>query len=79
STGNFHEKTARIYTDFTLLTSRKEITEEVSQVFDFFEFNYKVKPYKHLIVSPHEMRRKLTRYINQEIENKKQGKPAQIN
>ena len=79
STGNFHEKTARIYTDFTLLTAREEITKEVAQVFDFFEFNYKIKPYKHLIVSPIEMRNKLYKLIRQEIENKKKGKPAQIN
>src|SRR5690606_13023869 len=49
STGNFHEKTARIYTDFTLLTAHKEIAQEVDEVFDFFVANYKVKTYKHLI------------------------------
>lgn len=79
STGNFHEKTAKIYTDFTLLTAKETITKEVTQIFDFFEFNYKVKPYKHLIVSPHEMRKKITKFIQREIENKKNGKPAQIN
>lgn len=79
STGNFHEKTARIYTDYTLLTSHKEISEEVSEVFDFFESNYKVKKYKHLILSPHEMRYKIEEKINREIENKKKGLPAQIN
>lgn len=79
STGNFHEKTAKIYTDFTLLTAHKGIAEEAKSLFDFFEFNYKVKPYKHLIVSPHEMRKKMYKHIRQEIKNKKEGKPAQIN
>lgn len=79
STGNFHEKTAKIYTDFTLMTSHKGITEEVDSIFDFFEANYKVKNYEHLMVSPFETRRKIYQMIEQEIQNKKDGLPAQIN
>lgn len=79
STGNFHEKTAKIYTDFTLMTSHKGITEEVDCIFDFFEANYKVKNYEHLMVSPFETRRKIYQMIEQEIQNKKNGLPAQIN
>lgn len=41
STGNFNESTAKIYTDFTLFTSNKEILNDISKVFDFFKFNYK--------------------------------------
>ncbi|MDO5656013.1 MAG: polyphosphate kinase 1 [Flavobacteriaceae bacterium] len=79
STGNFHEKTARIYTDYTLLTAHKEIAQEVDDVFEFFEKNYKVKNYQHLILSPFETRNKLNEFIEQEIENKKKGLEAQIN
>ncbi|MDG4946705.1 polyphosphate kinase 1 [Weeksellaceae bacterium KMM 9713] len=79
STGNFHEKTARIYTDFTLLTSHKEIATEIDEVFDFFQANYKVKDYKHLILSPFSTRRRIYELIDQEIENQKKGLPAQIN
>lgn len=79
STGNFHEKTAKIYTDFTLMTSHKGITEEVDSIFDFFEANYKVKNYEHLMVSPFETRKKIYQMIEQEIQNKKDGLPAQIN
>ncbi len=79
STGNFHEKTARIYTDFTLLTAHKEIATEIDEVFDFFQANYKVKEYEHLILSPFSTRRKLYDLIDQEIKNQKIGLPAQIN
>ena len=40
-TGNFNEKTARIYTDFSLLTADKNITDEISSVFDFYTNNFK--------------------------------------
>ena len=79
STGNFHEKTARIYTDFTLMTSNPEIANEVDDIFEFFVKNYKVKDYQHLIVSPFETRRKIYAFIDREIQNKKKGLPAQIN
>ena len=49
STGNFNESTAKIYTDFTLFTSNKDILNDISKVFNFFKFNYKKFKYKHLI------------------------------
>ena len=79
STGNFHEKTARIYTDFTLMTAHPEIAQEVDDVFDFFVKNYKVKDYDHLIISPFETRRKYSAFIDREIANHRKGLPAQIN
>lgn len=78
STGNFNESTARVYTDFTLYTSNQEILKEVNKVFDFFEVNYKVSRYKHLIVSPHYTRSAFIKLINTEIENAQAGKPAGI-
>ena len=53
STGNFNESTAKIYTDYTLFTAHSGILKDINKVFDFFEVNYKIKKYKHLIVSPH--------------------------
>lgn len=79
STGNFHEKTAQIYTDFTLLTAHKGIANEIDEVFDFFEANYKVKSYEHIIISPFDTRDYLYQLIDQEIENYKNNLPAQIN
>lgn len=78
STGNFNESTARVYTDLTLYTSNQEILKEVNKVFDFFEVNYKVSRYKHLIVSPHYTRSAFIKLINTEIENAQAGKPAGI-
>ncbi len=79
STGNFHEGTARVYTDFTLFTANEAIVEQVDEVFNFFNANYLVKHYKDIVVSPWGMRRKIVLGIKREIHNKKQGLPAQIN
>ncbi|MBF8150581.1 polyphosphate kinase 1 [Winogradskyella sp. F6397] len=78
STGNFNESTAKIYTDFTLMTSNSKILKEVNKVFDFFEVNYKVNRYKHLITSPHYTKSKLFALIDNEIESAQNGKPAYI-
>lgn len=74
STGNFNESTAKIYTDYTLFTSNQKILKEVNKVFDFFQINYKVKKYRHLIVSPHYTRNAIYSLINTEIENSKSGR-----
>ena len=78
STGNFNESTARIYTDYTLFTSHQKILKDVSKVFNFLSVNYKIKKYKHLIVSPHYTFSALIRLIEQEIAHKAQGKKARI-
>lgn len=78
STGNLNESTAKIYSDFTLYTSHQEILKEVNTVFDFFEVNYKINHYKHLIVSPHYTRKAFIKLIQNEIENAEAGKPAGI-
>lgn len=78
STGNFNEITAKVYTDFTLFTSHQGILKDIKKVFDFFEVNYKIKKYKHLIVSPHYSRKNFIKLINKEIENHKAGLPSGI-
>ncbi|WP_411896204.1 polyphosphate kinase 1 [Winogradskyella sp. A2] len=78
STGNFNESTAKVYTDFTLLTANSKILKDINKVFAFFEVNYKIHRYKHIITSPHYTKTKLFALINDEIENAKQGKPAYI-
>ncbi len=77
-TGNFHEGTARIYTDHTLLTSNPKITKEIAKIFDFFRSNYKVSRYSELTVSPINTRRNFLKLINVEIRNAKAGKQAWI-
>lgn len=75
-TGNFNEKTARIYTDFSLLTADKNITDEISSVFDFYANNFKTGIYKHLAVAPFFMRQTFVNLIDKEIANAKAGKTA---
>lgn len=78
STGNFNEITAKVYTDYTLFTSHQGILKDIKKVFDFFEVNYKIKKYKHLIVSPHYSRDRFIELINQEIKNQKAGLKSRI-
>ncbi|HEY3699239.1 MAG TPA: polyphosphate kinase 1 [Spongiibacteraceae bacterium] len=77
-TGNFNEKTASIYTDFSLLTYDQEIGADVANVFDFIEFTYHRHRFKHLFVSPHSNRNNLMALINDEINNAKEGAPSHI-
>ncbi|WP_260259704.1 polyphosphate kinase 1 [Vibrio intestinalis] len=77
-TGNFHEKTARIYTDFSMLTADPEITNEVRNVFGYIENPYRPVKFDHLIVSPRNSRKQLYRLIDTEIANAKAGKKAAI-
>ncbi|WMI67493.1 polyphosphate kinase 1 [Mangrovimonas sp. YM274] len=78
STGNFNESTAKIYTDFTLFTADQKILKDLNKVFNFFEINYKIFRYKHIITSPHYTKSKFFKLIDKEIENVKEGKPAYI-
>lgn len=78
STGNFNESTAKIYTDVTLLTSHNQILKEASKIFDFFEVNYRVCRYKHLVVSPHYTRSRFYKMIDKEIFEALSGRPAFI-
>ena len=78
STGNFNESTAKVYTDQILFTAHKQLTDEVNRVFHFYDNNYKVYPFKHLIVSPFQMREQFVGMINQEIKNAKAGEEAWI-
>ena len=78
STGNFNETTAKIYTDYTLFTANQEILKEVNKVFNFFDTNYNVQKFKHLIVSPHYTKKQLKHQIDEEIKNAKAGKEAYI-
>jgi polyphosphate kinase len=72
-TGNFNEKTARLYTDFSLLTFDQEIGQDVAGVFDFLKFNYRLPKYRSLLVSPHSSRPGLVERIDREIEHARRG------
>jgi polyphosphate kinase len=72
-TGNFHEKTARVYTDMALLTSRVSISNEVKRVFRLLENMSENTHFTHLMVSPFNNRRRISAMIQQEINTVKKG------
>lgn len=77
-TGNFHEKTSRIYGDLGLITANDEIGLEVEKVFIMLETeNYK-RRFKTLLVSPLNTRMRVIELIQNEIEFAKKGKRAHI-
>lgn len=77
-TGNFNEKTARIYTDHSLLTADREIALEVKQVFEFIVQPHLRFKYRHLAVSPHTNRSTFLRLLHTEQLNARSGKPAEV-
>lgn len=77
-TGNFNEKTARLYTDFSLLTFDQTIGRDVALVFDFLKYNYRRPEYSALLVSPHTARSGLIRMIEREIRHAKEGYRASM-
>lgn len=77
-TGNFNEKTARLYTDYSLLTADARITNEVRRVFNFIENPYRPVTFDYLMVSPQNSRRLLYELVDKEIANAQQGIPSGI-
>jgi polyphosphate kinase len=78
ATGNYNEKTARLYCDHSLFTAKKEITRELLKLFTALNKKTVARGFKHLIVSPLETRSKLYNLINREIRIAKSGKPAYL-
>ncbi len=79
STGNFNEKTARIYGDHGLLTADKEITEELGYIFDFLQFKQQPpKNFEHLLVAQFNIKSDFLSKIDREIEAAKNGEEAHI-
>ena len=78
STGNFNHKTATIYTDYTLFTASQKLLKDLTKLFNFFDTNYVVNKYKHLIVSPHYSRLTFNRLIDEQINNIQHGNQGYI-
>src|SRR6058998_1370126 len=77
-TGNYHPRTARIYTDFSLLTSEPKLTEEVAIVFNTLTGLAGYPGLKKLMVAPFEMHSRFVRLIERERDQARAGKPARI-
>lgn len=76
--GNFNEKNAKIYTDFSLFSCDKRITNEVAQVFEFLKRPYLKFQFNHLIVSPINSRSGISQLIEREISASQAGKESAI-
>ena len=72
-TGNFNENTARVYTDFSLITYDQTIGKDVFNVFDFLQYNYRRHDFRVLLVSPYSSRPGLLALIDREIANVQAG------
>ncbi|MGK0365155.1 MAG: polyphosphate kinase [Saprospiraceae bacterium] len=79
STGNFHENTAKIYSDFGLFTADTRITSEVARVFSFLEtVKVPAQDFEHLMVGQFNLRSGIEAKIDREIKHAKNGKEARI-
>ena len=77
-TGNYHPKTARLYTDYGLFSSNKELGEDVRRVFVQLTSLGKVTRLNKLLQSPFTLHKRIIEKIERETKNAKQGKPARI-
>ncbi|MEY2530662.1 MAG: polyphosphate kinase [Verrucomicrobiota bacterium] len=77
-TGNYHSRTARSYTDFSLLTSESQLTDEVAIVFNTLTGLAGYPGLKKLMVAPFDMKTRLIALIERERDNALAGKPARI-
>src|SRR5205085_9127684 len=77
-TGNYHQRPARIYTDFGLLTSNPTLTEEVAIVFNTLTGLAGYPGLKKLMVAPFDMKQRLIGLIERERDHARAGKPARI-
>lgn len=79
ATGNFNEKTARIYADHALMTADPRLTEEVLRVFRILSGGPEERPtFQHLLVAPFRLREELERLIGDEARAAESGRPAGI-
>lgn len=77
-TGNFNEKTAKIYCDHSLITANQDIVSDIDMVFQLLEGKILVPKPKKLLISPYNTRNKFIQLIDNEIKNQLKGKPSGI-
>ncbi len=77
-TGNFNEKTAKIYTDHGILTADERITNDLDQVFKFLSGEVEEPEVKHLLVAPFTLRKELKRLVREEAHAARSGRPSGV-
>jgi polyphosphate kinase len=78
ATGNYHVKTARLYTDVGLLTCDPVLTEDVVNLFHHLTGRSRAPSFQKLLVAPINMRQRFLQLIEREIEHHQSGRPARI-
>ncbi len=78
ATGNYNPHTARLYTDFGLLTAREEICSDVNEVFKQLTGLGKSSRMKHLWLSPFTLHKRVVAAVRNEVRLAREGKPARI-
>lgn len=77
-TGNYHRKTARLYVDMSLLTSRPDLTADIADLFNYLTGRNRKGDYRKLLVAPANMKTRFLTLIGREVEHHKAGRPARI-
>ena len=77
-TGNYNPKTARLYTDISLLTCREHLAAEVAQLFNTLTGLGRTPEFQHLLVAPFNLHARTQELIANETANAAAGKPARI-
>lgn len=77
-TGNYNEKTARLYTDLSIMTANEQIGMEAARVFQALTKGEVMQETEHLLVAPKCLQSKIMKMIDEEIEHKKNGEDAYI-
>ena len=77
-TGNYNPKTAKIYTDLSLLSCREDLGADLTDLFNFLTGYSRQKSYRKLLVAPVSLRGRMIEMINREAENSRQGKTGRI-
>ncbi|PSB12552.1 polyphosphate kinase 1 [Pleurocapsa sp. CCALA 161] len=77
-TGNYNPKTAKLYTDLSLLSCREDLGADLTDLFNFLTGYSRQKSYRKLLVAPVNLRERMVEMINREAENCRQGKTGRI-
>lgn len=77
-TGNYNPATAKVYTDFGLLTSNPDIGADASDLFNYLTGYSRQRKFRKLFVAPINLREKMLALIEREVQHHRQGKPSRI-